>query len=131
MARQSELGPMKYDLGGKVFRSIANSANGEVSAATVFHYRQHGDIVTATYSGGGILRGQLLAKVLSTGQLDMRYHHLNASGQFMLGKCLSTPELLPDGRLRFKEAWQWLSGDRSAGTSEIEEVSAAEAVIGT
>ena len=52
----------------------------------------------------------------------MRYHHLNAAGQFMLGQCLSTPECLPDGRLRFKESWQWLSGDRSAGTSEIEEV---------
>jgi hypothetical protein len=121
---------MKYDLEGKVFRSIANSANGEVSAATVFHYRQQGDIVTAIYSGGGILHGQLLARVLPSGQLDMRYHHLNASGQFMLGKCLSTPELLPDGRLKFKEAWQWLSGDRSAGKSEIEEVSTAGTSIG-
>jgi len=113
---------MLYDLDGKTFRSVANSANGEVSAETLFHYRQRGDIVTAVYEGGGIRHGQLLARVLPGGQLDMRYHHLNAAGQFMLGQCLSTPERLPDGRLRFKERWQWLSGDRSAGTSEIEEV---------
>ena len=35
---------------------------------------------------------------------------------------ITNVERLPDGRLRFKESWQWLSGDRSAGTSEIEEV---------
>jgi hypothetical protein len=40
----------------------------------------------------------------------------------MLGKCLSTPQRLPDGRLRFSEQWQWLSGDMSSGSSEIEEV---------
>jgi len=118
---------MIYDLDGKTFRSVANSANGEVSALTLFHYRQQGDIVTAFYEGGGIRLGQLLARVLPGGQLDMRYHHLNAAGQFMLGQCLSTPRRLPDGRLRFEESWQWLSGDRSQGTSEIEEVPASPA----
>ena len=40
----------------------------------------------------------------------------------MLGTCISTPGRLPDGRLRFKEEWQWLSGDLSSGYSESEEV---------
>jgi hypothetical protein len=40
----------------------------------------------------------------------------------MLGKCLSTPENLPDGRLKFRESWHWLSGDMSQGQSEIEEI---------
>src|SRR5262249_34968227 len=84
--------PMIYDLDGKTFRSVANSANGEVGAETLFYYRQQGDIVTAVYEGGGIRHGQLLARVLPGGQLDMRYHHINAAGQFMLGQCLSTPE---------------------------------------
>lgn len=113
---------MDYNLEGKVFRSVSNTDNGEVNADTLFHYRQDGDIVTADYSGGGIVAGHLIAKVLADGRMDMRYHHLNADGDFMLGKCLSTPERLPDGRLRFKEQWQWLSGDMSSGYSEIEEV---------
>ena len=117
---------MRYNLEGKVFRSVSNTGNGEVGADTRFHYRQTGDIVTADYRGGGIQAGHLIARVLAGGQLDMRYHHLNDKGDFMLGKCLSTPERLPDGRLRFKEQWQWLSGDMSGGFSEIEEVLAAE-----
>jgi hypothetical protein len=112
----------RYNLEGKVFRSVANTKNGDVGAGTVFHYRQSGDIVTADYSGGGIVVGHLIATVLAGGELDMRYHHLNDKGQFMLGTCLSTPEQLPDGRLRFKEKWQWLSGDMSSGSSEIEEI---------
>ena len=113
---------MEYNLEGKTFRSVSNTANGEVGAETVFRYHQSGDIVTATYDGGGIVSGHLIAKVLASGQLDMRYHHVNASGELMLGKCLSTPRRLADGRLAFSEEWQWLSGDLSAGHSDIEEV---------
>jgi hypothetical protein len=69
-----------------------------------------------------VVGGAMIATVLADGRLDMRYHHLNDKGDFMLSTCLSTPERLPDGRLRFKEQWQWLSGDMSSGSSEIEEV---------
>lgn len=113
---------MQFSLDGLVFRSVSNTPNGEVDAATLFYYRQTADIETATYQGGGIRSGQLIARVLANGQLDMRYHHLNTQGEFMLGTCLSTPERLPDGRLRFHEEWQWLSGDLSSGCSQIEEV---------
>jgi hypothetical protein len=113
---------MKYNLDGKRFRSVVNSANGEVGEQTVFEYHQHGDIVTATYSGGSILLGQLLGRVLADGRMELRYHHLNGEGDFKLGMCLSTPERLPDGRLQFHESWQWLSGDRSSGTSLIQEI---------
>ena len=113
---------MNYDLDGKIFRSISNTGNGEVSGDTVFRYRQDGDIVTATYSGGVIVAGHLLARVLDNGQLDMRYHHVNDKGDFMIGRCISTPEVLGDGRMKFKEEWQWLCGDMSSGRSEIVEV---------
>ena len=113
---------MEYNLDGKVFRSVSNSENGEVGAETRFHYRQTAGIVTADYSGGSIVVGHLIAKMLDGGRLDMRYHHLNDKGDLMLGTCTSTPARLPDGRLRFTEEWQWLSGDRSSGSSVIEEV---------
>ena len=113
---------MTFNLDGKMFRSLSNTANGDVGAETRFRYRQSGDLVTATYQGGDIVAGQLIARMQAGGQLDMRYHHLNAKGEFMLGKCLSTPQWLPDGRIRCTEHWQWLSGDLSSGVSEIEEV---------
>ena len=111
-----------HNLDGKVFRSVSNTENGEVGAETLFHYRQNADIVTADYSGGRIVAGHLIAKVLADGRLDMRYHHVNDEGELMLGQCISSPERLPDGRLRLHEKWQWLSGDLSSGESAIEEV---------
>ncbi len=113
---------MDYNLEGKTFRPVSNTPNGEVGTETRFHYRQTGRIVTATYAGGDIVSGHLIANVLPSGQLDMRYHHVNTKGELMLGTCLSTPKTMPDGRLRFLEEWQWLSGDQSSGRSEIEEV---------
>ncbi len=104
------------------FVSVSNSDNGEVSSATVFDYHQEGDVVWATYRGGAIVFGSLVAKVDEDDCLDMRYQHLNSAGEFMTGRCRSTPEILSDGRLRLREVWQWTSGDFSQGESVIEEV---------
>lgn len=112
---------MKIDF-NKRFRSISNTCNGEVDENTIFEYFHEGDIVAGKYHGGSILQGQLLAKVLPDGRLDVRYHHINKQGQFMAGECLSTPEILADGRLKLKEDWKWLTGDKSSGHSEIVEV---------
>ena len=112
---------MKYNLEGKIFKSVSNTENGEVGSDTTFHYHQNNNHVWAEYSGGEIVKGHLVANVLSSGQLDMRYHHINKQGEIMIGKCLSTPEVLASGKLKFKEEWQWLSGDMSSGYSEITE----------
>lgn len=111
---------INYD--GKTFGSSANTANGEVGADTRFHYHQQGNIVWAEYSGGSIVRGSLIATVQADDSLDLRYHHVNTSGELMTGKCHSTPEMLPDGRLRMHEIWQWTAGDHSSGESTIEEI---------
>lgn len=111
---------ISYD--GRRFRATANSASGEVSGETVFEYHQHGSVVWATYRGGDVLFGTLVATVDEDGLLDMRYQHVNAQGDLMTGICHTTPDLLPDGRLRLRERWRWTSGDRSEGTSTLEEI---------
>lgn len=110
------------DYDGKKFRSVQNSETGEVSGETVFHYHQKGDLVWAEYGGGEIVFGTLIAKCDLAGLLDMRYHHLNRRGELMTGICTSTPELLPDGRIRLHEKWRWTCGDRSSGESIVEEI---------
>lgn len=112
--------PVQY--GGRRFTSAANTANGDVTGATTFDYRHEGDTVWATYSGGSVRFGTLLAKVDPTSSIDMRYQHLNEAGEFRTGECWSAPELLPDGRVRLHEYWQWTNGDRSRGQSVIEEI---------
>jgi hypothetical protein len=106
----------------RVFKAVQKASNGDVSEATRFYYTQEKGIVTAVYEGGEVRKGSLIAKVLSDGRLDMRYHHINKLGQLMTGKCISTPEIGIDGIIRLHEKWQWTSGDQSEGVSVIEEI---------
>lgn len=107
---------------GRIFRSASNSAEGEVDARTIFRYHQQGDMVWAEYAGGKIRFGQIIGVVLPDEKLELRYQHINENGELMTGICLSTPEVLQDGRLRLHEAWQWTCGDRASGESIVEEI---------
>lgn len=107
---------------GRVFRSVANSEGGDVSGETVFRYHQAASVVWATYAGGAVRFGTLVATVDDDGQLDMRYQHVASGGTFRSGRCRSRPEVLPDGRLRLHERWAWTDGAVGEGESVIEEV---------
>ena len=111
---------INYD--NRVFKSVQNSETGEVSDETRFYYYQKENLVWATYEGGEIIFGNLIAKVLEDDSLEMRYQHLNKQGELMTGNCLSNPEILPNGKIRLHEKWQWTSKDFSSGESIIEEV---------
>lgn len=111
---------VNYD--GKKFVSVDNTANGEVSSETFFEYKQEGNILSATYWGGEIVKGTLIGLVKADGSLEFRYNHINATNEIRGGKCISTPEILTDGRIRLHESWKWLDLDQSEGKSIIEEV---------
>ena len=110
---------IRYD--GRRFALVSASGDGDVDGATRFDYRQQGGVVWATYRGGGVRMGTLVATVDRDGGLDMRYSHVDASGALRSGSCRSVPEVLPDGRLRLHEVWEWADGSGS-GTSVLEEV---------
>ncbi|MCC8193438.1 MAG: n-acetylglutamate synthase [Deltaproteobacteria bacterium] len=111
--------PINYD--GRTFSPVVNSETGEVSSATHFHYHQDSDIFWAEYSGGEILRGFMIGLVRPDGQLEFKYQHLNKDRAIRLGECLSTPEILADGRIRLHESWRWLDGEQQKGTSIVDE----------
>ena len=106
----------------KKFRPISNTENGETSEQTIFHYKQNENILTCEYAGGKIRKGQLIALVDKSGDIDMRYHQVNMNGQIMTGICKSKPEILRNGKIRLHEEWQWTSGDSSNGHSILEEL---------
>lgn len=112
----------KISYHNKIFKPISHSKNGDVDNATTFYYLQEEDVVSGTYRGGKIKMGSLIAKVEDDGNLDMYYQHVTIQGEVMTGQCLSTPEILSDGRIRLHEKWQWTCGDYSEGTSIIEEI---------
>ena len=106
----------------KTFRPSAASVNGDVNSETVFIYRQDGNIVTASYAGGTVVSGHLVALMDEEGKLDMRYHHVNEDNKIMTGTCSSTPEILVSGKMILHEKWQWTCGDMGSGSSIIEEI---------
>lgn len=109
---------------GRVFRTLTNSENGEVSAETVFRYHQEGRMIWAEYEGGPIVRGSLIGTASDDGSLDFGYQHLNHGLELRTGLCHSVPEPIfgPGGKLRIREEWRWTNGDMSSGVSVIEEV---------
>lgn len=109
------------NLNGRIFVPRMNSESGEVSSQTRFFYHQENDVVWAEYSGGDIVKGFLVGKVLSDGTLAFHYQHINRDHAIRLGKCVSSVEALPDGRLKLHEKWQWLDGTQETGTSLLEE----------
>ena len=110
---------INYD--NKIFNPISNSENGEVDLSMRFVYKQSGNMVTSCYAGGRIRAGHLIALVDDNGGLDMRYHQVNTQGEIMTGICRSVPEILPNGKIRLYEKWEWTSGDFSKGESVLEE----------
>jgi hypothetical protein len=106
----------------KKFRPISNTENGETSSETLFHYKQVGNILTSEYSGGKIKNGHLIGLVDASGKIEMRYHQVNNQDELMTGICISTPEILENGKIRLHENWEWTSSDYTKGSSIIEEV---------
>jgi hypothetical protein len=109
------------NLNGKTFRATSNSETGEVSSATSFKYFEEDGLVWAEYSGGDILKGNLIGTRDVDGSLDLRYQHVNRRGEIKTGICRSTLETNSDGKIRIKEKWQWTCADNSEGESEIVE----------
>lgn len=106
----------------RTFASVENTDNGEVSSKTRFIYSQEGHIISAIYSGGDIVKGFLIGTVKKDSSLEFRYNHVNSNDEIRGGECKSTPEWLPDGRLRMHEEWRWLDQERTEGRSVMEEV---------
>jgi len=107
-------------LDGRRFRALTNSAGGQVSGETEFVFGQDQDVVHARYSGGAISLGFLVG-VVDGDTIDFRYVHIDRDGATSSGRSVDTIEVLPDGRLRLHERWEWESHD-GGGTSVLEEV---------
>lgn len=113
---------LKYNLNLKQFVSKSNTSTGEVSSKTLFTYHQNRNIIWADYSGGEVLQGFLIGTMNQQGELDFTYQHINRFGENRNGRCHSIPVVLDDGRLQYKEYWQWMDKETSKGESVIIEV---------
>ena len=113
---------INYD--NKRFGMVSTSTG--ASSDVMFHYHQHGDVAWGTYDAtsdsAGLRKGVFVANVDAAGVLDLRFSHIKASGEIVTGVSISTPEVLPDGRIRLIEDFYFTSGDQSKGLSMVEEI---------
>lgn len=111
----------KISYNGRYFVPKENTKNGEVDGETLFTYHQNGDVLWADYTGGEIIRGNLIGTVDKDGNLDFYYQHINVNNEVRIGRCHSVPKILDNGKIELAEEWQWLNGDKSKGSSIIVE----------
>lgn len=106
-------------------RRFTPAGGGPGSDLPVALWQRDGTTVTARFSGGPVRAGFLLGSVSHDGVVDAAYGQLVTDGStgrliVQAGRVTTTPELLPDGRLRMREEWRRTDG--SAGVSYLEEV---------
>lgn len=115
---------VRIDYNNRLFQCVGDNPAGDVSRETVFHYRQVGTAVWATYSGGEVICGTMVGIQRDDNRLDLRYQHVTCGGSLRSGRCMSTPVMLADGRIRLREVWSWSEGGIGSGMSEVEELQA-------
>lgn len=110
------------DYNNRRFKVIGNAESGDVFNDLIFHYKQMGNVLTCSYNDKKIRSGHLIGLVDKTGLIDMRYHQVSTEGIIKTGKCLSTPTILENGKIKLHEKWQWTSGDMGNGESFLIEI---------
>jgi hypothetical protein len=106
---------VSYD--GRTFRP-----HGEGAHVPQARYHQDGDLVWGEFAGGHVRRGSLAGTCSPDGTLDFGYCMVYDSGEIVSGRCRSTPQLLPDGRIRLNEQWERYAPHADRGVSYLEEV---------
>ncbi|MEV7603582.1 hypothetical protein AB0O91_40055 [Kitasatospora sp. NPDC089797] len=107
------------DYDGRTFRGVS-AGGGAPDQRPTGHYHQQGELVWAEFAGGPVRDGRLVGRCDPEGVLTIAYAQVLTDGRVVSGECVSTPELLPDGRVRLCERWR--RGDGSTGVSWIEEL---------
>jgi hypothetical protein len=108
------------DYDGRRFR--ATDPDIPMAEAAIGHYHQQDDLVWAEFSGVRVQTGRLVGTRRPDGAIDAAYCMVTAAGTTIAGTCVSTPTVLPDGRIRLAEHWR--RADGSSGVSHIEEIAA-------
>lgn len=112
-----------FNLNQKRFRPVANSKEGEVNETTIFDYTEYNGIIRATYQGGTIQSGHILAQWQSDNRISMLYHCLTTANQLKAGKAIAILSKGSDGLMEMDLVWEWLEEGAGKGLSKYKEIS--------
>lgn len=99
---------------------IETAGNGVVNELTVFTFSQTGSFVSASYSGGQILKGYLVG-ILDQSKLSFSYCQLQTNGKMDNGQS-ECDVLLENKKIRLVEHFTWASRNGETGTNIFQEL---------
>ena len=109
-------------LEGVEMRAVDELSEGLITSATLFTFHESDGIVSARYAGGRILLRYLIGKSTTKG-IEFSYVQADLSGTLDTGRSTCELAVLPDGRMRLFERFQWQSR-QGQGVNVLEEPSA-------
>ena len=110
-----------YNLHNRRFIPIANE-KGLASGATIFHYLQEGDVITATYKGGAIASGNIVGRQTGPDEIALLFQCVTENRELKAGQSKGKITEDEQHNLLLTFEWNWLNGDLSGGFSYYREV---------
>ena len=114
---------MTFDLDGRQFSPVKNSAEGRVSSDAVFTFAQDEQNFHAHYTGEGFSDGHLIGAFIDRENARLIYHCRAEDGSLEAGEANAFFEFAETGEINIKMNWRWLNGSGASGTSEYTEIS--------
>src|SRR5262245_19700570 len=109
------------NINGKRFRSRSNK-EGIASEETIFFYHVHADLITGTYSGGGIRAGQIVGRVIDHERIELRFQCLTSRNELFSGESEGSVWADEKGRIHLSFNWAWLPSVIPGESSEYIEM---------
>lgn len=97
------------DINNIAMRPISTSDESEVSQSTIIKFQQQGRTVAGSYSGGPIIYGFLVGKLVDRLRGEFRYVQIGDNGLIDSGKSTFVLEVSGQEVVRLIECYEWTS----------------------
>ena len=117
------------NLNNKYFKIIDNSDHGLVNHHTIFSFFETNKIITADYSGGGIIHGHIIGIRDSSHQITINYQCITDDFLLKSGKANVRLNKNNKGLIEMNLDWEWHDNNEKKGQSHYIEISKPTAII--
>src|SRR5690242_6535720 len=112
---------MEMNLDKVKMNVVKTARNGVVNNLTIFTFFQTGNIVSAEYSGGQIMKGYLVGSITDD-KLSFSYCQLQTDGKMVYGRSNCDIVAGENGKIQLIEHFQWGSRNDEMGTNVFQEL---------
>ncbi|APR35939.1 hypothetical protein [Paraburkholderia sp. SOS3] len=110
------------DLDGKQFTLISNTAGDAKAGETIFTFEQNGQVIRATYHGGGVVLGAIIGQIEQEDRLKVLFQQVTAAGKLCGGEGHIEVQKGADGKFRFIDDWRFTINGNGSGQAVWQEL---------